>query len=170
MRLVASWPVTLTVGVMLLVACSGPDPTPAATAIPAVPALTRTPTQEITATPTQTSSLSPTPTPTRESLFGKSLYTIAGNVGLGATWSNYEWTEWYFSVEDFYWEQWLKKDRFFLRVGNQIPTTMINSFRFKDVRKPYVSLSRAFLANLAHPDLLPAKKPVLMKSQMETPH
>jgi hypothetical protein len=43
----------------------------------------------------------------------------AGN--LGTIWSNYEWTEWDFSLEDVYWEQWLEKDRFMFRIGNQIP-------------------------------------------------
>lgn len=45
-----------------------------------------------------------------------------GAANLGATWSNFEFTEWDFSVEDLYWEQWLLKDRFMLASTTSEPS------------------------------------------------
>jgi hypothetical protein len=73
----------------------------------------------------------------------------AGN--LGTIWSNYEWTEWDFSLEDVYWEQWLEKDRFMFRIGNQIPTAIYNSFRFKDARTSFTSSPFAFHESIPYP-------------------
>ncbi|MGI9532442.1 carbohydrate porin [Lutimonas sp.] len=70
---------------------------------------------------------------------------------IGAIWSNFEWTEWYFSIEDFYWEQWLKNNRFMFRIGNQIPTTIYNSFRFKDARTSFTSSPFAFHESIPYP-------------------
>jgi hypothetical protein len=74
-----------------------------------------------------------------------------GAPDLGAIWSNFEFTEWGFSVEDLYWEQWLGKDRFMFRVGNQIPTTIYNSFRFKDGRTSFTSSPFAFHESIPYP-------------------
>lgn len=74
-----------------------------------------------------------------------------GGADLGSIWSNFEWTEWDFSVEDLYWEQWLEKDRFTLRVGNQIPTTIYNSFRFKDARTSFTASPFAFHESIPYP-------------------
>ncbi len=74
-----------------------------------------------------------------------------GSGDLGSAWSNYEWTEWDFSVEDLYWEQWLEKDSFMFRVGNQIATTIFNSFRFKDARSSFTSSPFAFHESIPYP-------------------
>lgn len=74
-----------------------------------------------------------------------------GSSDLGSSWSNFEFTEWDLSVEDLYWEQWLKQDRFVLRLGNQIPTTIYNSFRFKDGRTSFTSSPFAFHESIPYP-------------------
>ncbi len=74
-----------------------------------------------------------------------------GAADLGSSWSNFEFTQWDFSIEDLYWEQWLEKDRFVLRLGNQIPTTIYNSFRFKDGRTSYTSSPFAFNESIPYP-------------------
>lgn len=67
-----------------------------------------------------------------------------GGADIGSSWSNYEFTEWTFSVKDLYWEQRFKKDRLVVRAGNQIPTAIMNSFRFKDARTSFTSSPFAF--------------------------
>ena len=74
-----------------------------------------------------------------------------GAADLGSSWSNFEFTEWDFSVEDLYWEQWLGQDRFVMRIGNQIPTTIYNSFRFKDGRTSFTSSPFAFHESIPYP-------------------
>ena len=87
----------------------------------------------------------------RNSLGNNSVPAQFGVGDLGSSWSNFEFTEWDFSIEDLYWEQWLEKDRFVLRLGNQIPTTIYNSFRFKDGRTSYTSSPFAFNESIPYP-------------------
>jgi hypothetical protein len=74
-----------------------------------------------------------------------------GSTDLGSIWSNFEFTEWFFSVEDLYWEQWLGKDRLTMRIGNQIPTAIYNPFRFKDGRTSFTSSPFAFHESIPYP-------------------
>jgi len=71
---------------------------------------------------------------------------------LGAAWSNYEFTSWGNSpkIEDLFWEQWLGKD-FSFRVGNQIPTAILNFSRFKDARVSFTSSPFAFHEIIPYP-------------------
>lgn len=70
---------------------------------------------------------------------------------LGSSWSNFEFTEWDFAVEDLYWEQSFEKGRGFVRVGNQIPTTIFNSFRYKDARTSFTASPFAFHETIPYP-------------------
>ena len=87
----------------------------------------------------------------RNAIGGKAVPAQFGAVDLGSSWSNFEFTQWDFSIEDLYWEQWLELDRFFMRIGNQIPTTIYNSFRFKDGRTSYTSSPFAFHESIPYP-------------------
>jgi hypothetical protein len=70
---------------------------------------------------------------------------------LGAIWSNYEFTTWNgrFAVEDLFWEQELGP--FSFRVGNQIPTSVFNFFRFKDARTSFTASPFAFMETIPYP-------------------
>jgi len=74
-----------------------------------------------------------------------------GSVELGAIWTNVEFTNWTLSIENLYWEQWLGKKRFMFRVGNQIATTIINPFRFKDARVSFTTSPFAFHESVPYP-------------------
>jgi hypothetical protein len=74
-----------------------------------------------------------------------------GAVELGAIWTNVEFTNWTFAIENLYWEQWLGKNRFKVRVGNQIATTIINPFRFKDARSSFTASPLAFHESIPNP-------------------
>ena len=71
---------------------------------------------------------------------------------LGSIWSNYEFTTWGDRVvfEDLFWEQWLGR-RFRLRLGNQIPTGIMNFSRFKDARVSFTSSPFAFHETIPYP-------------------
>ncbi len=87
----------------------------------------------------------------RNSIGSNAVPAQFGAADLGSSWSNFEFTEWDFSVEDLYWEQWLEQDRFVFRIGNQIPTTIYNSFRFKDGRTSFTSSPFAFHESIPYP-------------------
>jgi len=71
---------------------------------------------------------------------------------LGSIWSNYEFTTWGNKLvfEDLFWEQWLGR-RFRLRLGNQIPTGIMNFSRFKDARVSFTSSPFAFHETIPYP-------------------
>lgn len=76
-----------------------------------------------------------------------------GATQLGSIWSNYEFTTWGggFRLEDLFWEQNIGGDEWMIRVGNQIPTTILNFSRFKDARVSYTSSPFAFHENIPLP-------------------
>ena len=55
-------------------------------------------------------------------------------VDVGSLTGNVGFNTWDFVIENLYWEQWFKnqESEFMLRVGNQVVTTLLNPFRFKD--------------------------------------
>lgn len=62
-------------------------------------------------------------------------------VDVGSLTGNVGFTTWDFVIENLYWEQWFKnqESEFMLRVGNQVVTTLLNPFRFKDERVSYTN-------------------------------
>ena len=81
---------------------------------------------------------------------------VPSNFGLaevGSLTTNVEYTSWYFAVENLYWEQWLKSEQqeFMLRVGNQVVTTLLNPFRFKDSRVSFTTGPWAFHPSVPYP-------------------
>jgi carbohydrate-selective porin OprB len=71
---------------------------------------------------------------------------------LGSIWSNYEFTTWGRKVvfEDLFWQQWLGR-QFRVRIGNQIPTAVLNFSRFKDARVSFTSSPFAFHEAIPYP-------------------
>jgi hypothetical protein len=71
----------------------------------------------------------------------------------GITSTNVEFTNWSFEVENLYWEQWLRagRSRLMLRVGNQVVTTLLNPFRFKDARVSFTTGPFAFHPTVPYP-------------------
>ncbi len=51
-------------------------------------------------------------------------------------------------VANLYWEQWLKKDRFHLRIGQHVPVSVIDFSRFADVRTSVSNPTIGFPANV----------------------
>ncbi|MDJ0905440.1 MAG: hypothetical protein QNI96_05430 [Woeseiaceae bacterium] len=51
-------------------------------------------------------------------------------------------------VANLYWEQWLKKDRFQIRVGQHVPVAVIDFSRFADVRTSVTNPTIGFPANV----------------------
>src|SRR5262249_50072228 len=76
-----------------------------------------------------------------------------GILDLGSIWSNYEFTSWdgRFAVEDLFWEQKLWGDFLSIRVGNQIPTSVYNFFRFKDAGVSFPPSPFAFHETIPYP-------------------
>ena len=69
---------------------------------------------------------------------------VPANFGLadvGGITTNVEFTTWSFSIENLYWEQWLDsgKHRLMFRIGNQVVTTLLDPFRFKDSRVSFTT-------------------------------
>ena len=69
-----------------------------------------------------------------------------GFADIGSLTANVGFTSWDFVIENLYWEQWFKSENseFMLRVGNQVVTTLLNPFRFKDERVSYTFGDWAF--------------------------
>ena len=59
--------------------------------------------------------------------------SLFGPANVGSITSAVEWTDWRFTVENLYWEQWInfKKHKLMFRVGNQLAAALIDPFRFK---------------------------------------
>ncbi|MCZ6539250.1 MAG: carbohydrate porin [Chloroflexi bacterium] len=74
-------------------------------------------------------------------------HTIGGNsapgffqLDTGSQWaSDFSFVDWDVWFPALYWEQWLDKDKFVLRVGNQVAPQFIDFFRFKDSRVSFSS-------------------------------
>ena len=66
---------------------------------------------------------------------GKNSPASWGTFNVGSAWpTDFAYIEWEPWVPVAYWEQWFKKDRFVLRIGNQIANQIYDFFRFKDPR------------------------------------
>jgi len=81
---------------------------------------------------------------------------LPANFGLadvGGITTNVEFTNWSFEVENLYWEQWLGpgQGRLMLRIGNQVVTTLLSPFRFKDSRVSFTAGPFAFHPTVPYP-------------------
>ncbi len=76
-----------------------------------------------------------------------------GLVDVGSLTTNVEYTTWDFSIENLYWEQNLafKKNKVHFRIGNQVVTTLLNPFRFKDSRVSFTTGPWAFHPTVPYP-------------------
>jgi len=76
-----------------------------------------------------------------------------GIVDVGGITTNVEFTNWSFAIENLYWEQWFGpgNDRLMLRVGNQVVTTLLGPFRFKDSRVSFTTGPFAFHPTVPYP-------------------
>lgn len=76
-----------------------------------------------------------------------------GIVDVGSITTNVEFTTWSLAIENLYWEQSLSSDHHELmfRVGNQVVTTLLNPFRFKDSRVSYTTGPWAFHPSVPYP-------------------
>jgi hypothetical protein len=76
-----------------------------------------------------------------------------GLIDVGSLTTNVEFTTWDFEIENLYWEQWLSTEqtKFMLRVGNQVVTTLLNPFRYKDSRVSFTTGPWAFHASVPYP-------------------
>ena len=65
--------------------------------------------------------------------------SLFGPANVGSITSAVEWTDWRFTVENLYWEQWInfKKHKLMFRVGNQLAAALIDPFRFKVATKNF---------------------------------
>jgi len=63
-----------------------------------------------------------------------------GPFGVGSLWmTDIAWDGWDPALPVFYWEQWLNKDTFVLRIGKQLASQTYDFFRFKDSRTSFTS-------------------------------
>jgi len=81
---------------------------------------------------------------------------VPSNFGLldaGSITTNVEYTTWDFEIENLYWEQnlALKKNKFQCRIGNQVVTTWLSPFRFKDARVSFTTGPWAFHPTVPYP-------------------
>jgi len=99
-----------------------------------------------------------------EGILGFSMFERAGvgnnaipsNFGLadvGSLTTNVEFTSWRFEIENLYWEQHLSpgEHQMMIRVGNQVVTTLLNPFRFKDSRVSFTTGPWAFHPTVPYP-------------------
>ena len=89
----------------------------------------------------------------RESVGNHQVPANFGLVDVGSLTGNVGFTTWDFAIENLYWEQWFKseKSEFMLRIGNQVVTTLLNPFRFKDERVSYTNGPWAFHPTIPYP-------------------
>ncbi len=81
---------------------------------------------------------------------------VPSNFGLadvGSLTTNVEFTSWDFAIENLYWEQNFasEKNKFHFRIGNQVVTTLLNPFRFKDSRVSFTTGPWAFHPTVPYP-------------------
>lgn len=76
-----------------------------------------------------------------------------GLVDVGSLTTNVEFTSWDFAIENLYWEQNFasEKNKFHFRIGNQVVTTLLNPFRFKDSRVSFTTGPWAFHPTVPYP-------------------
>ncbi len=76
-----------------------------------------------------------------------------GLVDVGSLTTNVEYTSWDFAIENLYWEQNFasEKNKFHFRIGNQVVTTLLNPFRFKDSRVSFTTGPWAFHPTVPYP-------------------
>ena len=76
-----------------------------------------------------------------------------GLVDVGSLTTNVEFTSWSFEIENLYWEQWFGpgQDKLMFRIGNQVVTTLLNPFRFKDSRVSFTTGPWAFHPTVPYP-------------------
>ena len=76
-----------------------------------------------------------------------------GIVDVGGITTNVEFTTWTLAVENLYWEQWLNpgQHKLMVRVGNQVVTTFLTPFRFKDSRVSFTTGPFAFHPTVPYP-------------------
>ena len=76
-----------------------------------------------------------------------------GLADVGGITSNVGFTTWSFEIENLYWEQRLSlgKNQLMLRIGNQVVTTLLNPFRFKDERLSFTTGPFAFHLTVPYP-------------------
>ena len=76
-----------------------------------------------------------------------------GLVDVGSLTTNVEYTHWSFGIENLYWEQWLSpgQNKLMFRIGNQVVTTFLNPFRFKDARVSFTTGPWAFHPSVPYP-------------------
>ena len=76
-----------------------------------------------------------------------------GLVDVGSLTTNVEFTTWDFAIENLYWEQNFasEKGKSLFRVGNQVVTTLLNPFRFKDSRVSFTTGPWAFHTTVPYP-------------------
>jgi len=72
---------------------------------------------------------------------------------VGSLTGNVEYTSWDFIIENLYWEQnfGFDKSKMQLRVGNQVVTTLLNPFRYKDSRVSFTTGPWAFHPTIPYP-------------------
>ena len=75
-----------------------------------------------------------------------------GPAFLGMAWSNFEFTSWQsnYRIENLFWDQRLGSD-LTVRVGNQAPQAVLNTFRFKDARTSFTASPLAFSETIPYP-------------------
>jgi hypothetical protein len=76
-----------------------------------------------------------------------------GLVDVGSLTTNVEYTTWDFAIENLYWEQNFasEKSKVQFRIGNQVVTTFLNPFRFKDSRLSFTNGPWAFHPTVPYP-------------------
>lgn len=76
-----------------------------------------------------------------------------GLVDVGSLTTNVEFTNWEFEIENLYWEQnfGTKKSKGKFRIGNQVVTTLLNPFRYKDSRVSFTTGPWAYHPTIPYP-------------------
>jgi len=89
----------------------------------------------------------------RRALGNNALPANFGVSEVGGITTNVEFTHWLFAVENLYWEQWInfKRSKLMIRVGNQVVTTFLNPFRFKDSRLSFTTAPFCFHLTMPSP-------------------
>ncbi len=87
----------------------------------------------------------------RDSLGNNAVPAQFGASDVGSTWAELGHTQWDLQPVELYWQQWLKKDRFFFRAGNQVGAAIYNFFRFGDSRTSFTASPYAFHESIPWP-------------------
>lgn len=89
----------------------------------------------------------------RRALGNNSIPSNFGITEVGGITTNVEYTKWIFAIENLYWEQWInfKRRKVMFRIGNQVVTTVLNPFRFKDSRVSFTTGPFCFHPTIPYP-------------------